>query len=323
MTKKHRLTTLIGGIIDRMSYGQIAFYITSILLFSATYFWILNPYGHGTNIKNLSWFDSLYYCVITFSSLGYGDILPVGFGKLIACLEVLSGLILTAIFVGKIASERQSAMLRLVYTSEHQRRLVEFEKEIYVLNNEFDNALSEHNHEKLYDLSKSTYRFVASINNYLRFQANQGGLASFGNTSSLRRLYKSISQLQITIYDVIRTYGVQDKTRTKLEQIIFRINSIALIMKDFHLSDPKINALLFEIKKLKENLDGWNQKLKNGNPEYKFRTEITDFLTEKVLEKMPQKPWPKHIQKIIATELGIQNKLAQKCIDKLIEDGKL
>lgn len=321
--KSNGLTTLIGGIIDKLSYGKIATYIALVLTLSATYFFLANPYGHGTNQKELSWLDSLYYCIITFSSLGYGDITPLGFGKFVASLQVISGLALTAIFVGKIASERQYAMLRLVYTSEHQRRIVEFENEINFLCEKLDIALEEHNHENLYKSSKNIYSFIASINNYLHFQSSQADLASFGNTSALKRLYQSIAQLQVTVYDAIRTFGVQDGTKNKLEQIVSRINNIADTMMPFHTKDVRIIPLLNEIKQLKENLTNWNIRFKNGQPEYKFRSNISDYLLEKVCEKIPAEPWPKNTHKTIAYELGVQIKLVQRCIDKLKNEGRI
>jgi len=320
--RKQTLTTFIGGIIDKLSYGKIALCIAVVLFFCATYFWILNPYGHGTNFKDLSWFNALYFCVITFSSLGYGDIAPTGFGKVIASIEVLSGLVLIAVFVGKIASERQAALLRLVYTSEHQRRIVEFEKEIDDLESRLETALNEHNHDELYALSRSIYRFIASINNYLHFQANQGDLASFGNNSTLRRLYQSLSQIQQTVYDGIRTYGTQQRTKTKLEQIVNRVNGIAVTMISFHSNDPKINALLNEIQQTNINLEKWNEDLSNGTAKFKFRSEITEYLLLRVIEKIPN-PLTKHFHKQIALELGIPNKLAERCIDILVKEGRV
>jgi len=42
---------------------------------------------------------SLYFSVVTFSTLGYGDIYPVGYLKLVAAVEAFIGLIVAAIFV--------------------------------------------------------------------------------------------------------------------------------------------------------------------------------------------------------------------------------
>jgi hypothetical protein len=317
--KRQTLTTFIGGVIDKLSYGKIALCILAVLLLCAAYFWLLSPYGHGTTYKNLTWYSAIYFSVITFSSLGYGDIAPIGFGKAVASFEVLSGLMTVAVFVGKIASERQSAMLRLIYTSEHQRRIVEFEKEIDNLEALVETALNEHNHEELYTLGRSIYRFIASINNYLHFQATQGDLASSGNHSTLRRLYQSMSQLQTTIYDAIRTYGIQPRAKNRFEQIINRINGIATTMIGFHNQNEIISALLTEMQKTTTNLQKWNEDLANGQAVFNYRNEVTQFLLNKVKEKIPT-PLTHHFHKQIALELGVQNKLVVKCIDILVRD---
>lgn len=319
--QKFSLTTTLGGIIDRVTYYKLLLWIIGVLLFCSLYFYILNPYGHGTDSEILSWFDSLYFCIVTFSSLGYGDISPIGFGKLIASLQVIFGLILVAILVGKIASERQAVLLRLIYTSEHQRRLIEFEKEIYDIDEQLETALTEHNHERLYFLSKKEYGFIASIHNYLNFQSNQGGLASFGNSSTLRRLYQAIAQLQQTIFEVIKTYGTEDRTLNKFEQILIRINNLSIVMDDFHKHDHKIHSLLIEIQTTLPDLQKWKIEVSEGEAEMKYRSTITPYLLLKVKEKLPHKPWPEHVHKIIANELRIQNSLAQKCISIIIQDG--
>jgi hypothetical protein len=321
MSKKQNLTTFLGRVIDKMSYGKIASFIVGVLLFCATYFWILNPFEQGTDEEKLNWLNALYYSIITFSSLGYGDIAPVGFGKVVASIEVLSGIILSAIFIGKIASERQSAILRLIYTSEHQRRLVEFEKEMEELKFQLDRSLTEHNHEKLYSLSHSIYRFIASMHNYLFFQSNHGDLATAGNTAAFRRLYNSLDQMQQTVYDAIRSFGIQQRTKSKFIQVITRINNIATSMIIFHNNDLKIHSLLNEILQTKTHLDKWNEQSLNGQLNYKFRNDLTDYLLNQVKERLPKPPWPKNVHKKIAEELEIQNRLAQKCIAKLIEDG--
>jgi hypothetical protein len=322
MKKKPTLTTIIGGIIDKMSYEKIGFLIVFLLLFCATLFWLLTPYGNGTNQTKLDWFNALYFSIITFSSLGYGDILPVGCGKLISSIEVLLGLLLTAIFIGKIASERQYVMLRLIYTSTHQRRLVELEQEFERLNDELDIALDEHNHDKLYFLSNSIYRFVASTGKYLHFQSSEGDLASFGNNSAFRRLYQSILTLQLTIYEAIRTSGIKEKSKKNYEQISTRINGIIVEMKKYHNNnDDKIDALLDEISQLKVNIDNWNSELEKGKATYKFRNAITDYIIEKVAERIPKDKWIKNTHKKIAEELGISNNLAEMCVDKIFKEG--
>ena len=43
--------------------------------------------------------EALYFSIVTFTSLGYGDIRPVGIAKLFAGLEAVTGLFLTSLFI--------------------------------------------------------------------------------------------------------------------------------------------------------------------------------------------------------------------------------
>ena len=44
-------------------------------------------------------FECLYYSVVTFTTLGYGDFIPIGFSRLIAALEAFTGSFTIALFV--------------------------------------------------------------------------------------------------------------------------------------------------------------------------------------------------------------------------------
>ena len=324
MTKENiskPLTTFIGGILDKLSYSSIGLILGLVISICAILFWILDPFEWEIIDKHIGFFESFYFSIITFTSLGYGDIAPTGIGRLIASFEVLAGLILVAVFVGKVASERQNAMLRLVYTGQQQRRIVEFEKEIYDLDEKLQSALDDHDHEKLFSLGHSTYRFLASIHNYLKFHCNNGDLASFGNSSSLKRLYQSLVQIEITSYDAIRTFGIKANSKTKFEQISFRINLIAESMTKFH-SEEKLRSLLIEIQNINNSLNRWKELDENGNAEFIYRNVITSTLLQQIKAKLPSEPWERDLHKKIATDLAIQNKLAERCIIKLIEDGQ-
>ncbi|MRX54897.1 two pore domain potassium channel family protein [Bacillus idriensis] len=43
----------------------------------------------------------LYFSAVTLFSLGYGDVIPIGFGRLLAVLEALIGYVLPAVFVAR------------------------------------------------------------------------------------------------------------------------------------------------------------------------------------------------------------------------------
>ena len=73
-----------------------------LLGFAATYavFNLIQPV--------INWFDYIYFSIVTFTSLGYGDVHPVGVaGKLVASAEILCGLVLFGLLLSFIANRAQ------------------------------------------------------------------------------------------------------------------------------------------------------------------------------------------------------------------------
>jgi hypothetical protein len=56
----------------------------------------------------VSWFDYVYFSIVTFTSLGYGDVHPVGIaGKALASTEILAGLVMFGLLLSFIANRAQ------------------------------------------------------------------------------------------------------------------------------------------------------------------------------------------------------------------------
>ena len=76
--------------------GALLAHIIEIGLFGLAYYWANGAAGLGVLIGNYngSLMDSLYFSFTTYSSLGVGDIEPIGGIRFLAGLEALIGLVL-------------------------------------------------------------------------------------------------------------------------------------------------------------------------------------------------------------------------------------
>ncbi len=83
----------------------IAGYLVMVLVFGII-FYLFNSLSANTNNpgKQLSFFDYLYFSLVTFSTIGYGEIIPTGLsGKVIIAIESCIGLAYTPFFGGYLA----------------------------------------------------------------------------------------------------------------------------------------------------------------------------------------------------------------------------
>ena len=95
----------------------------------------LTPIGHGIGqdlmpLSETTLRRGIYFSVVTVSSLGYGDMHPVGISKALAGLEVLLGLAVIGIMIAKVTSQRLSYHVSRLFSSDAQKRLENIATEI-------------------------------------------------------------------------------------------------------------------------------------------------------------------------------------------------
>jgi hypothetical protein len=88
---------LLCGYGERPERAFVGF-ITTIVIFAGMYYQLTLIGPENTIIHN-DFGNALYFGVVTFTSLGYGDIRPTGFVKGFARIEALMGIFLISLFV--------------------------------------------------------------------------------------------------------------------------------------------------------------------------------------------------------------------------------
>ncbi len=76
-----------------------------LLAFASVYqtFGLIDNTQEGAPVVH-SFTSSLYYSVVTFTTLGYGDFYPVGPGRVLACIESLTGYLILGVLASTASS---------------------------------------------------------------------------------------------------------------------------------------------------------------------------------------------------------------------------
>lgn len=80
--------------------GRVFLWIFAAIISFATVYKMFNLIEFTDPQKTVCFWQSLYYSVVTFTTLGYGDIVPTClFGQLLAIFEVLLGILTISLFI--------------------------------------------------------------------------------------------------------------------------------------------------------------------------------------------------------------------------------
>ncbi|RZT98253.1 ion channel [Advenella incenata] len=351
---KGPLTTKFGRLCEQAAYVDLLVG-AALIIFGAAAYYSFMPIGwtlslNGTNISP-GFADSLYFSVVTFTTLGYGDYIPVGCGKFIAVFVVLCGLLLSALLIGKIASERHQAMLLLMFTSDAQRRLDAFTTELQGLRLEIKVAATNHDILGVRKSTKLLTGLLEAIFNYLIFNANQARLLEFGNASALKSLYTELYQVQLTCVSVHKQRFNDVIVSNRTFAISLRLSSMMETLRRIHQSrSSHISYCCLFARMIRKALrykagtifqmqnfptyaiDKMHQDIakKISDEAEKIKKWATSHETARTLQQLYDlvpagKPttWPKDLHKRLARQLKVSNNLAKRCIDSLINTGKL
>lgn len=126
ITRLRNRTSYTLTLIERVtqaSYSELfSTWIGSNILFAIFYFLLATeaPAQAPTQLAaipnaGLRFFNALYFSLITATSTGYGDIVPMGFSKVLAAIQCIFALLVFAVFVTKLVSRHQDAAMEDIH----------------------------------------------------------------------------------------------------------------------------------------------------------------------------------------------------------------
>ncbi|KAM5584486.1 two-pore potassium channel 1-like [Rosa sericea] len=118
--------------IMHLSFVKVAIFLTVYLGVGTTCFYFVRHQLEGDKTKAV--IDAVYFCVVTMTTLGYGDLVPNStLAKLLACAFVFTGMTLVALILSKAADylvERQEMFLTKALHGHQKFGPIEVHKEV-------------------------------------------------------------------------------------------------------------------------------------------------------------------------------------------------
>jgi len=121
---KERSNDHLVKFLDRISFSQtFLLWLTVIIIFAGIYFLLSMSFHNSLMYRNeviesnvMGLINSVYFSFITATTLGYGDIAPIGIiSKFFAAMEVVIGLIIWGVVISKLIGVKQERILKEVY----------------------------------------------------------------------------------------------------------------------------------------------------------------------------------------------------------------
>ncbi len=105
---------------DRVKFWHIlSMWVAMVVLFGFMFYFFSGTSAHLTYTLNqkpvLGLWDNIYFSFVTATTTGFGDVVPVGFFKVLAVLEVMFCLLLLSLVTSKLISIKQDIILTEIY----------------------------------------------------------------------------------------------------------------------------------------------------------------------------------------------------------------
>ena len=129
--QRNRWNDSILGLIDSMSTAQLFLVWLLMILLCGFGYWIgaiggehgLMEGGSPVGMDFRGFADAIYFSFVTATSVGYGDVVPVGFARPIAVVEAITALLIFGAVISKFVSHRQDELVGEIHRITFDERL--------------------------------------------------------------------------------------------------------------------------------------------------------------------------------------------------------
>jgi hypothetical protein len=264
--------------LDKATFKKIFFVWLSItIIFGLVYFFLANDDSHlvfaasQTRVSNLV--DCIYFSFVAATTTGFGDIVPSGFFKAIAVIQVVIGLLLLALVTSRLVSIKQDAILTQLYdfslrerTNRLRTSLVLFrqslerihssleekefkQKDLKSLNGyltSFDLTLNEIRHEFENGLSNKFIKKLDEISSEMLFNSTINSLEKIEELFSLLEAEKIHWKKEVDLGIITKTLSSCDSLFLFIKNSGLKNNVVFELEQRKNESKQKIKDLIFD-----------------------------------------------------------------------------
>jgi hypothetical protein len=205
----------ITSILDRLSFFHILVLWAGILIFFGLIYYFGQVPGSSliysvSRQKVTGIFDSIYFSFITATSTGFGDIIPLGYFKLLSIFEVIFGLVLLAIVTSKLVSIKQDVIMNEIYDISFNEKINRIRSSLLLFRQNLSRVINniENNtfrHREISDLYNYISTFEDSLNEISRILIRNDGnsFTKVLDPMSSGLLFHSINQSFEKLFELI------------------------------------------------------------------------------------------------------------------------
>ena len=206
--KSRRYSRALLDGIDRMPLRRLLGSAAGLVVLFAGSYWFLTGRGTGQGITQVSgkcgFVDALYFSVVTFTSLGYGDIVPQGYSRLIACAEVVLGLAVLGLAIAKLSSSKQSYLLAQLYARDAQERLEGYVNQLRNIRPIYKDAIEllkkgQWPTPSLKSRHSEVHRIVLRAKAYVGFEVNNSNFLQDVPSGAISKLFNTMAQVVVLV----------------------------------------------------------------------------------------------------------------------------
>jgi hypothetical protein len=128
---RDRLGIALLDLFDGLSTARLFVIWLALILACGVVYWLIDLSGGaglveagapiGATLDGL--LTAIYFSFITVTSVGYGDVLPVGATRMLAVAEAVGGLLIFGLLIAKFVSYRQDLLVREIHSVTFDERL--------------------------------------------------------------------------------------------------------------------------------------------------------------------------------------------------------